>query len=236
MERITLDPRFNGPPHSGNGGYASGVVAGLLGGAGVRVSLRAPPPLGRDLDVVRDNGHLEMRDGEVVIAQAGRAELGMAATEPVDPERAAAATRAGFQQWTTNHPFPTCFVCGAEREPRDGLEIYPGPLGDGRFAAVWTPALELAGDDGLVRDEFVWSALDCPSSAPVATWGEGHLPVVLGRLQVERVAPVKPRAEHVLVSWPLAVDGRKRHAGCALFDAGGELLGLSRALWIELRR
>jgi hypothetical protein len=37
------------------------------------------------------------------------------------------------------------------------------------------------------------------------------------------------------VSWALEVDGRKRHAACALFDADGRLLCASRALWIELR-
>jgi hypothetical protein len=40
---------------------------------------------------------------------------------------------------------------------------------------------------------------------------------------------------HALVSWPLAVEGRKRHAACALYDSEGRLLCASRALWIQLR-
>ena len=44
----TIDPRFNGPPGSGNGGYTCGLVAGLLGGP-AEVTLRLPPPLGTPL-------------------------------------------------------------------------------------------------------------------------------------------------------------------------------------------
>ena len=40
---------------------------------------------------------------------------------------------------------------------------------------------------------------------------------------------------HVLVSWELGRDGRKRDAACVLFDADGRALARSRALWIELR-
>jgi hypothetical protein len=35
---------------------------------------------------------------------------------------------------------------------------------------------------------------------------------------------------------PLAVEGRKRHGACALFDSEGRLLCASRALWIEVRQ
>ena len=47
--------------------------------------------------------------------------------------------------------------------------------------------------------------------------------------------PVPAGRGYALVSWPLEVDGRKRHAGAALFDAEGRLLARSRALWIELK-
>jgi hypothetical protein len=103
------------------------------------------------------------------------------------------------------------------------------------FAANWTPDPSLADDDRLVRPECVWGALDCPTSAPVANFGAGA-PVVLARLTASLERPVTAGRPHALVSWPIEVDGRKRHAGAALFDAHGELLGRSRALWIELRR
>ena len=39
-----------------------------------------------------------------------------------------------------------------------------------------------------------------------------------------------------ILAWPLAIDGRKHHAACALFDSSGRLLCASQALWIELRQ
>ena len=33
---------------------------------------------------------------------------------------------------------------------------------------------------------------------------------------------------------PVALDGRKRHGACALFDSAGRLLATSQALWIEV--
>jgi hypothetical protein len=38
-----------------------------------------------------------------------------------------------------------------------------------------------------------------------------------------------------VVGWPLARDGRKLDTASALFTASGELAGLARARWIELR-
>jgi hypothetical protein len=37
------------------------------------------------------------------------------------------------------------------------------------------------------------------------------------------------------MAWRIALDGRKRHAGSALFTARGELLASARAVWIELK-
>ena len=77
--------------------------------------------------------------------------------------------------------------------------------------------------------------LDCPTSAPVASFGEGP-PMVLARLTARLACPVRIGEPHALVSWPLGVEGRKRHGACALFDSEGRLLCASRALWIELKQ
>jgi acyl-CoA thioesterase FadM len=58
---------------------------------------------------------------------------------------------------------------------------------------------------------------------------------VLARLAVRILAPVRAGEEHTIVSWPVALDGRKRHAGAALHSADGELRAVARALWIELK-
>ena len=233
---IVVPRRFNGPPDSGNGGYTCGLVAGLVDGAIAEVSLRAPPPLETELAVEETDGGTQVTHGGTVVAQGRPADLELDLPDPVTPDAAAAASRAGYDSWAAGHPFPTCVICGPERGPGDGYCVFPGRLGDADlYAASWTPDPTLAGDDGLVRPECVWGALDCPTSAPVANFGEGP-PVVLARLTASLERPVQAERPHALVSWPIEIDGRKRHAGVALFDADGRLLASSRALWIELRR
>jgi hypothetical protein len=233
-ETLTIPARFNGPPSTANGGYTCGLVAGLVGTEAVAVSLRVPPPLERPLEVVRDGERVELRDGDTAVAEGKPEELLLDVPDAVTPEQAAAASAAGRERWTAEHPFPTCVVCGPAREPHDGLRVFPGELRDGMFAATWTPDDSVGDGSGWVRPECVWAALDCPTSAPVANFGEGP-PMVLARLSARLGCSVRVGEPHALLSWPLAVDGRKRHAACALFDSQQRLLCASRALWIELR-
>ena len=233
-ETITIPRRCNGPPGSANGGYACGLVADVVG-IPVEVSLRVPPPLERPLRVVRDGERLEVRDGETLVAEGARTEVDL--EPPVRPslEAAAGASRRGAGPWARDHPFPTCVTCGPEREPGDGLRIFPGALdGRGEFAADWTPHPTLAGPDGAVPAPWVWAALDCPSSAPVLM-AEREGPCVLARLGARLFDPVEAGSPHVVVSWPLESDGRKHHTASALLKPSGELRGVARALWIELR-
>jgi hypothetical protein len=233
-ETLTIPSRFNGPPSSANGGYACGVVAGLVDAEEVAVSLRLPPPLERPLEVARDGDRVELREGDTPVAEGAPEELRLEVPDPVTPDQAAAASAAGREHWTAKHPFPTCVVCGPERAAHDGLRVFPGPLRDGMFAARWTPDETVGDGTGWVRPECVWAALDCPTSAPVANFGFGP-PVVLARLTARLGCSVRVGEPHAIVSWPLAVEGRKRHSACALFDSEQRLLCASRALWIELR-
>jgi hypothetical protein len=232
---VVVPRRFNGPPDSANGGYTCGLVADLVDADVVQVSLRAPPPLETELEVEREDGLVKLVNGEAVVADGRPARLDLDAPAAIDVDVAERASREGFDSWSSSHPFPTCVICGPERGPGDGYEIFPGRLGDGDlFAATWTPDPSLAGGDGLVRPECVWGGLDCPTSAPVANWGQGP-PVVLAQLTASIDQPVHVGRPHVLVSWPIEIDGRKRHAGVALFDSEGTVLASARALWIQLR-
>ncbi len=230
---ITIDPRFNGPAGSANGGYAAGRLAAHVDAEAVEVTLRRPPPLGRPLDVAVSPDGARLLDGPELVAEATAAELAADAPAPVSVAEAEAAVPGylGFR----GTPYPTCFVCGPGREAGDGLDIFAGPLADGRRAASpWTPAAEFAGPDGAVLPEFVWAALDCPSAMVVAN--EGSLPaIVLGRFTARLIAPVRAGAPHVAIAWPLAQEGRKREAGSAILTADGELAAIARALWIELK-
>ena len=219
METLTIDARFNGPDGSANGGYTCGRIAQLLDG-GAEVTLRSPPPLERALVVERDGDGLLVRDGEALIAEArpGSVELEVPHAPTWEKAEQAAARYPGFAE----HAFPRCFVCGPEREPRDGLRVFAGPLGDGRFAATWMPS--------EVRPELVWAALDCPGAIAVGFPDRGE--TLLGRFAVTIDELPESNERCVVLAWPLGEDGRKLYAATALFGADARPLANARATWI----
>lgn len=237
-DSIVIESRFNGPPDSANGGYTCGLLAAAIDGP-AEVTLRQPPPLQRELTVSRDGDRaLLLADDQLVAEAAPTADTWYVPSAVSLDEARAAITRSHFL--VLPRPFETCFVCGPSRASRDGLEIYPGPVEgrDNLHAAAWKPDATVARDDGYVRPEIVWASLDCPTSSPVANWstpGETPRPIVLARLAVDAPTPIPADAEYVITAWRIAVDGRKRQAGAALFTPEGELLASARALWIELR-
>jgi hypothetical protein len=216
---LVIDPRFNGPAGSANGGYTCGLVADFVDGS-AEVTLRRPPPLGRPLSVERDGRGVVVRDGDAVVAEAVEATFELAIPDPPTTEDATAASSRypGFDA----HAFPTCFVCGPERQTGDGLRIFAGPLGDGRVAAPWTPT--------EVDRHVVWAALDCPGAIAVGFPDRGE--TLLGRFSA-RIDDLPEVGEAcVVVGWPLGEEGRKLYAGTALYGEGGRPLARARATWI----
>lgn len=122
-------------------------MAGIIGRA-AEVTLRRPPPIGRALVVRRFNdGSVAILDGEAVVADGVSADVEVEAPEPVGLRDAVEAARRypGFAL----HPFPTCFVCGPERDEGDGFRIFPGSVAGRQIvAAPWIPDQTLAGADG----------------------------------------------------------------------------------------
>lgn len=226
-ETLTIPAWFNGPPTTGNGGYTCGRLSQLVGAEVVQVSLRSPPPLDTPLEVARDGERVELRDGETLVAEGAPSELLVDVPEPVPASEIQAAEGEGVKLWAKGHPFPTCVVCGPARE--DGLGIYPAPLPgrDGMFGATWTP-------EEPPPPELVWAALDCPTSAPVANFGDGPA-MVLASLTARLGCSLRAGEPHTILSWPLEEEGRKHWAAAALYDSDGVLTCVSRALWIELR-
>jgi hypothetical protein len=219
METLMIDARFNGPDGSANGGYTCGRIAALLGGD-AEVTLRSPPPLERPLALERDGDGLRILDGETLVAEAlpGSVELDVPDPPSWDEADRAVARYPGFEE----HAFPRCFVCGPDREPGDGLRVFAGPLGDGRFAATWQPA--------EVRPELVSAALDCPGAIAVGFPDRGE--TLLGRFAVAIDELPDPGELCVVLAWPLGEDGRKLYAGTALFGEDGRPLARARATWI----
>lgn len=229
-DSLVIPARFNGPPDSGHGGYSAGLVGTLVAGP-AEAFLRAPPPLETPLAVERQGDRVRaLHDGAVVL-EAVRTSLMVQVPEPVSVDDALAA-EAGSPFLADSHPFPTCFACGPKRAEGDGLRLFAGRVpGRDLFAAAWTPAAAL-GSSGRVDPLFIWTALDCPSSAPAM----GGQTIVLASLAVDIRAAVKVGEPHVIGSWEIERDGRKHWSGVALWDAGGDVCAVGRALWIELRQ
>jgi hypothetical protein len=228
---IVIDARFNGPPGSANGGYACGVVARQLGGGAVEVRLRRPPPLGRPL---RWDG-AALRDGEDVVVEGARvppAEAGppddVPAPVPLEDARAATGSYPGLSR----HPYPTCFGCGPERAPGDGLRISPGAVpGRPLVASAWTPHSSVV-VDGEVPLEVAWAAHDCTGGWAALGDVEGRY--VLGTMRGAVTARPVPGEPHVVTGWRRGEEGRKLYCASSLRTAAGELLGWSQQTWIRV--
>lgn len=228
---IFIHRRFCGPPDSGNGGYVCGLLAQHVGGI-AEVRLLRPPPLEKTLTVEAGNdGAVLLRDGEATVAQARPAPLDLAV--PAPPSLAQAAEAVKGYVCAEDHFFPTCFVCGPQRRIRDGLRIFPGPVGGrGVVASPWTPDDTLTDQFGQVRPEFVWASLDCPGAFAVI--GDCVSPVVLGSLTAEILKMPGSGQECIALGWEIERQGRKRFAGTALFASEGELLAKAKAVWIQI--
>lgn len=202
------------------------MLAGFAGGH-VAISLRRPVPLDTPLSVARAaDGSAALMDGDAVVADAAAEPLDVAVPEPVDVDAARDATTR--YRGEREGVFSRCFVCGLARH--DGFHVHPGAVaGRPLVASPWTPPDWAADDDGNVRPQFVWAALDCPATFAAPELG------VLARFAVRIDAPVAAGREHVIIGWPLGADGRKQHAGSAIFTSAGDLLAASRALLVVPR-
>jgi hypothetical protein len=228
---IRIDPRFCGPPDSGNGGYVCGRLAGYLDGEAVTVRLRVPPPLERKLDVRRSETGASLLDGDVVVAEARASIMDL---KPPDPSSYAEAEAASSRfRGFDSHWFPCCFVCGPDRVAGEGLRIFAGPI-EGRdgVAAPWIPDATLAPSGGRVAPEFLWAALDCPGAFAVPEPETGG--ILLGELQVALFGDVFAGERCVLLGWEIAHEGRKHTTGTALYGESGACRGLGRGTWIEV--
>lgn len=236
MSRVlVVDPRFCGPPEVANGGYVAGLLARELDGP-VEVSLRAPTPLATPLDVAVDaQGARTLLHAGRELARAARAELALELR--ASPPAAEIAARAGGCRAMRTHPFPSCFVCGPNRETGDGLRVFPGMVAaSDAVAALWTPDRSLCDVRGRVAPEFLWAALDCPSAFPLLESEASRAlePMVLAKLCVALDGELNGGETARLVAWPIAQEGRRGTAGAAIYGESGNLVGRARATWVSL--
>lgn len=234
MTQVIIEPRFNGPPDSGNGGYCAGLIAGAIGEP-VRVRLAQPVPLNVAMHVVPNAAggwdvRADLPAPDTLIATA------IAHVPQVDVPPAPSFVEAlGVSQHFTGfaqHRLPTCFVCGPQRVEGDGLRIFPGLVpGTNVLAAPWQPDSSVVHADGSVRPEFIWAVLDCPgyfaSCSPAAA--------LLGELSIDIERRPRLGEACIVTAWPIAAQGRKFTAGTALFDAQGQRCAIGIATWIALK-
>jgi hypothetical protein len=229
VAELRFAERFCGPPGSANGGYACGLIAELLGGE-VEVTLRRPPPLERRLQLRVGADGAVIHDGAHLVAEARPAAIELGVNRVASLAEAQEAT-ARYPLYH-GHPFPTCFTCGPDRAPGDGLRIFSGPSHGDLWVAPWTPDPSIADEDGQVVPEVVWAALDCPSGFAA---GAADAVMVLGRMAARVLARPRAGTPYCLVAWPDGgPDGRKRPAGSALLDGQGGVLAVARAVWVTI--
>ena len=223
--------RFRGPPTSGNGGYVCGLAAEWIDGP-AEVRLLAPIPLETPLHRRRDDGDVTLSDSGTVYATARPLGERPDIDVPVPPDEAELDAAALAYPGPGGHPIPGCFVCGTERAPGDGLCLFAGESPHRDVAiAEWVPGEEYAGEDGHVAERFIWAALDCPSYFGL---GEPRPLALLARMAARIDRPIAPGERLRVTGWALEREGRKHHAATAIHDEAGELVALSRNLWIEV--
>ena len=218
---MRIPARFNGPPGSGNGGWSAGAFAVAAGaradGRPFEVTLRVPPPL--ETELTWSDGTVLAPDGTLVAEVRADGDAGTPVPPvPADDARAVSATYPGF----TAHPFPTCYVCGPDRD--DGLRLFPGVLPDGRTATAWSVPADVA-------VETMWAALDCPGGWSALHTGRTY---VLGRITAAVDAVPPPGASCVVVGRTDAMVGRKAMTSSTVYGPDGAPLATARGTWIAL--
>ncbi len=245
---IFIAEKFRGPPNSGNGGYVSGVVASALtdgahnlpDGKAVEVTLRAPIPLDQSMTILRDNQSLTVEHGDKLTAEAKIVTLQIEAPTPTTLNEAMAVREQSYSfPLCLNHLFhkpmrgvhPICFCCGAELSPTEGLHVYSAPVNNNeQVAAAWIANECFTDEHGLVKPEFIWTALDCPGQ--MAWRARGTQTGMLGRLTARIEKDIRAGERCVVVGWTMGSEGKKYFAGTALFNQSNELCAYAKAVWI----
>ena len=231
---VIIERRFHGPAASGNGGYSCGLVGSFIDGPAA-VRLRIPPPLDTEMDVRREGEGLKLFHHDELVASARPVNFDLDIPVPPDFTHAQAASQRyrGFD----SHFYPSCFVCGPDREHGDGLRIFAGPLDstdgpDGMVAADWIPDESLTDSNGKVREEYLWAALDCPGAYAFPEPATGA--ILLGELAVSISETVAAGEKCVVIGWQVKQEGRKHYTGTALFSESGSCCAIGYATWFEV--
>ena len=230
MQELIIARRFCGPPNSGNGGYSAGLLNNHIAGTS-RVRLHLPPPLDKPLRVTKVNGEWLLQDGNQLVASARPAPLNLVPPAPPSIDQARRAEK--FYRGLSQHRFPSCFVCGPDRQKGDGLRLFCGSV-EGReiVACGWQPQADLLDKQNNLKHEFIWSALDCPSYFAL----KSDKTCLLGEMSASVDKPVPGNQPLIIYAWQRSIDGRKHYSASAISSCDGEVLARAEHLWIEVQQ
>ena len=228
---MIINGRFNGPPNSGNGGYVAGLLAKEIGGT-VQVTLLKPPPLNEELELVSDKEGCALMKNNQIIAKAVASSV--AIKPPLIPSMADAVLCETRYPGFDRHIFPECFVCGPNRNEHDGLRLFTGiSVTSDYVAAPFRAFDDLYDDEGYMSTEFIWSALDCPGAYAITQVSEEKT-LVLGKMTVEIVDPIKKGENLIVMGWSNGTERRKNYSGTAIINSDGIVKAIGDATWIEI--
>jgi len=253
---IQLPQRFRGPPASGNGGIATGLIAclgeKLLGEPIQRISsrlLRAVPlasPMTFTSQITEPNTvSISIGDSD------GPAFTGWASKDSSTPIMSnetvallasnAVLTKEKLDRFE-NHveqlnpssaDFAGCFVCGPKAE--FGLRLRPRPVTDEISWLSWNPGERWTDDNRLALLPAI-ASLDC--TAAIGFHREGHLTqdesALLGSFDATIIEkpPTRPAGNLRIVARTRSRDRRKIFTDIGLFSPTGQPYVLGLATWI----
>jgi len=240
VDSLVIAPGFNGPRLSGNGGYVGGMLAArfteTFGGDGtVEVTLRAPVPIQRAMQLVPNGNALMLRDGETLICEARAGSLAHLKPPPAPTDWIDVLRRGREGGSPIESDYGHCLVCGRGRTEGDGLQVYgtSGPQ-PGYSLSCYLPHANHADASGHIRPEFVWGTLDCPGAYAAQDDGDMR-PALTGRMTAKVIERPKVGERCAVVGWRIGVDGRKLYSGTALYTEQGRLCALGTCTWILLK-
>ena len=227
---LIIEPRFCGPSNSGNGGYVCGKLANNVDYI-AEVTLRQPPPLNTKMEIMVGEESLKLMHSNEIIATIRPGTIDFEAPKAPSFKKAIEASKnyVGFK----THPYPNCFVCGPNRESPDALCIFPGKTPNGKMiAAPWRPNELLSDGKGNVKNEFIWSALDCPGGLVVL---EESNKILLGRMTANIKHKISVDEKCVVIGWLKGIEGRKFFSGTAIYSESCGLCAVANATWIDTK-
>ncbi|WP_327140007.1 PaaI family thioesterase [Nocardia sp. NBC_01327] len=235
LDTQTIPEHIHGYPDLAFGGYVAGMLAARATGDTLRVDFRRAVSVSTPVVLTTEDEGASLRtpDGTLLVeATPSMLSIDAVPAPPLSEARAATARALSAPERRVTD----CYGCGVACPPGRGLRLFAWGIRERRvMAAAWTPDAGLAGENGELPPETVWSALDCPGGIAAWVYSEMGMGAFTAALTARQLRPMFAGTEYISHAWPIDRDGRKHTVGVALSTAEGELCALAEALWIEPR-